>query len=248
MPNQPDHEPAGQLQVPDSPETQAAKLEYERDVLLEKINLMTEDHRAVLTELREQTHGFSAVNLIAVATDLFREMTALMRQQREMDAELHQLRNHSFTHEREQLVLPETPPPRQKSAEQPRPHRPQIKAWRTWPGFRDNMRARERTAREARRKSGVKAPLQLVDLAEQSGGGDSLKTIERTMHDYGLDPATAGLPSQWPDEDPRQKKSDGHPLAAMIAVIAIIPMLDAVIGGRFDSIVHISHLIGCYGF
>lgn len=239
MTNQPNHEHAGEPQFPKTTEGQRSKreltawaaqyrkqaqLEEERDALREKIIAME-------TELLAQARGVSTANLAMV--ELVREMTVLVRH---LDVQLHALQQNHH----EQLVLPETPQKIKK------PHIPQIKAWRTWPGFRDDMRERERNCRAAYKSTGVMVTIKLDDLAGNSGG-DSLRTIERTMRDYGLDPATAGLPSTWPDEDPRlkRKRSDGHTLAATIAVLFLIPMLDAVVGGRLDGVVHLEKLLGC---
>src|SRR5262245_46259547 len=103
MPDQPSQP---QRQFSNTPEGQAAARELdawvrqyrkeealiaERDMLLERISSIQAEHAAILADLREQAQGVPAVTLVTVATELMREVTALLRQQREMDVQLREL-------------------------------------------------------------------------------------------------------------------------------------------------------------
>jgi len=238
MTNQPhDHDPRRfQPQFPDTPEGQQAKRElaawtaqYRKEAALMRER----------DELRERLKAYEALSVIG---DLSRTVASLQEQVREKDAQIRELqreqRNHQDTNEHEQLVLPNTPE-REKRARVP-----QIKAWRTYDGFRDNMRDRERNRRLALTKAELDdMPIRLEDLADQTGS-DSLKTIERTMESYGLDVATAGLPSTWPDRPSRI--GPGHHLAAVIAAAFIFGLAEIIFDrGPLDGVVHMVRLLGC---
>src|SRR5262245_9521470 len=253
MTNQPpDPERSFRPQFPNTPEAREARrqlqgwtelyrreaeVQRERDALREQLRLLEQERAALQALIREQANGVLETN--KAATEMLRTINRLLDQLREKDDLIHELqreqRNHEFG-QPEQIVLPEMPEEDQTAKRSVR-RGPLRAAWRTWVGFRDDMRKRERVLRDVRKKSGIKVPIELADLAG-GAGGDSLKTIERTMEFYGLDPDTAGLPSTWPDQDPRTI-APGHHLAAVIAAMFLFVIADLVYGrGPVDSIRH----------
>lgn len=115
----------------------------------------------------------------------------------------------------------------------PQPRGSVIAAWRTYPGFRADMIRREREVAPH-----VEGPVSLLSLANQVGG-DSVRSIERQMRKYHLNPRKDWPPSTWPEEEPSASLSIGHQLALVAASVAITIMLDAYNDGRIDGIFHL---------
>lgn len=118
-----------------------------------------------------------------------------------------------------------------------------IAQWNTYPGFRDDMRERER--RVQRHVEGVVSP---ISLANQSGG-DSLKSIERRMRHYCLDPRKDWPPSTWPEDEPKPKPFpvSGHQLAALFLSLSSVGLMDYLSDGQFDLVISFGKLV-CHHF
>lgn len=123
-----------------------------------------------------------------------------------------------------------------------RPSQPSIHEWRTYEGFRDDMRHREREwNRHNRRADGTHPSVTKKALAGQSGG-DSDRTISRTMDRYHLDPLRDWPPSSWPDHPPEMQPSLPH-LVTTAAIFAGAVLLDVMTDGRLDGVVRICKLL-----
>jgi hypothetical protein len=107
--------------------------------------------------------------------------------------------------------------------------RSRVEEWRSWPGFRGDMVHREK---EYLRHNDP--PVTKLALAGHDGDGDSVKSIERRMEDYGLDPRLHWPPSTWPERDPRQMDLGGHLMAAILAGLFLTEMIDVVSDGKLN--------------
>jgi len=134
-------------------------------------------------------------------------------------------------------------PVERPAAEAPRDlHVPQIVAWRTYRGFREDMQAREQAIVDAAHELGRK-PIVTKEALSDQRGGDSVKSISRCMRRYGLEPAWP--PSSWPEEEPRGPV-DSHTAALFAAGLFGWAMLDFVSDGKFDQTVRMVRFVGCH--
>jgi hypothetical protein len=156
-----------------------------------------------------------------------------------LDASARALEN--FARNQSQLLDLFATQSRLRPADQPAPpapkrRRPQIEEWRTYAGFRANMQRREQE---------TPAPHTKERLGNQTGG-DTPKTIERTMRDYGLG-ARAWPPSTWPEEQPLampkpRRRPTTHLTMLALAIYAWL-LADYASDGRLDGVVRVvTHL------
>lgn len=228
-------------QFPDTPEGQRRRreltawvkqnrkqldLERERDELREKIRALQTEHIAVLAER-------STANLTLVVTELQREVSSLKRQ-------LDQVQRKVESAARSEMAA--TPAVENNS----KPHTPHKVKWRTYRGFVVDMQHRERLEIEAQAGLEYKSEIDIEALSGQSGG-DSAKTVRRTMRHYHLDPDHDWPPSTWPDEEPvQQLRFNGHGMAAMLAATFAFGMAEAVIDHQLDGVINMVMLLGCH--
>jgi len=143
--------------------------------------------------------------------------------------------------------------PSARTATVPKPSRgeeepvrtPQIPAWRTYRGFLNNMLMRQDAIIARAKELDTKPNLDKESFAGHTGG-DSVKSISRTMEDYGLDIERDWPPSTWPKQAPRKPRSviDGPSLLA--AGLFGWAVLDFVSDGRFDNTVRMVRFVGCH--
>lgn len=133
------------------------------------------------------------------------------------------------------------PKPQEDEKESPQ-HTPSIPVWRTYRGFLSDMLMREQVIVERGKELDTKPILTKENFAGHTGG-DSVKTISRTMRDYGLDPDRNWPPSTWPKRAPRSTIDGPSLLAAALCGWAL---LDFVSDGRFDNSVRMVRFLGCH--
>lgn len=135
------------------------------------------------------------------------------------------------------------PKPNQEDAEPRRT--PQIPAWRTYRGFLNNMLMREEAIIARAKELDTKPNLNKESFAGHTGG-DSVKSISRTMEDYGLDVERDWPPSTWPKRAPRTSRPSIDGPALLAAGLFGWAVLDFVSDGRFDNTVRMVRFVGCH--
>lgn len=225
-----------QSQFPMTPEGQQARLELQARAIENRFQQEKEQLQKTIDNLREEARALLKLRDVEAET-----IHELARSQRLLTEALQQRRDLDNEQERERERLAAE----MKKVDRARPRQPQNRLWRTYVGFRDDMRRREQEVRKAQRETGTVLAITIALLAGHSGA-DSERTIRRTMEHYHLDPERDWPPSTWPDEEPKPASGLQH-LTCLVAGLGGFSVVDLVSDGRLDHVIRIVLTqIGCH--